>query len=433
MTPVDLESIYATQSRRVLATLIRLLGDFELAEDALHEAFLAAAEQWPSQGMPRNPRSWLISAGRFAAIDAVRRRARFDASLKRLARHVSLSEETNVELDDIADDDMRLIFLCCHPALSLDAQVALTLREACGLTTEEIALAFVAKPSAIAQRIVRAKTKIRDAGIGYDLPSPRELGPRLRGVLHVVYLLFNEGYEASFGPILLRADLCGEAIRLARLIVEIFPEPEIAGLLALMMFHHARRDARTGPSGELILLDDQDRSKWDRSEISQAEFFLERALSLGRMNRYGFEASIAHVHAVARRPEETDWTRIVKLYDALLEIEPSPIVELNRAAAVAMRDGPAAGLALMDEIIARGELSDYRFAHAARADMYRRLGRKEEAGAAYATALALTQQEAERRYIAGRMADLHAPRAEEGLGGSGDEPKLRSPNGRNPE
>jgi RNA polymerase sigma-70 factor (ECF subfamily) len=405
MTP-DLESVYQAESRHVLATLIRLLGDFELAEDALHEAFLTAAEQWPREGMPRNPRSWLISTGRFQAIDTVRRRARYDASLKRLAQQSKVSEELSVDLNYIADDDLRLIFLCCHPALSLDAQVALTLREACGLTTEEIAQAFVAKPSAIAQRIVRAKSKIRDAGIAYELPSHEELPQRLRSVLHVIYLLFNEGYEASFGPALLRVDLCGEAIRLARLIAEILPEGEIYGLLALMMFQHSRRKTRTGPSGELILLGDQDRSKWDLSEISQADAFLKRALRSGRMGRYACEASIAQVHAAARRPDETDWARIVQLYDALLEIEQSPIIELNRAAAIAMRDGPAAGLAIMDDIIDRGALSDYRFAHAARADMYRRLGRIEEARSAYAHALALTQQDAERRYIAGRMTEL---------------------------
>jgi RNA polymerase sigma-70 factor (ECF subfamily) len=406
MTVAELESIYQAESRHVLATLIRLLGDFELAEDALHEAFLAAAEQWPREGMPRNVRSWLISAGRFQAIDAVRRRARYDASLKRLAHQSGRSEELSVDLEYIADDDLRLIFLCCHQAISLDAQVALTLREACGLTTEEIAQAFVAKPSAIAQRIVRAKAKIRDAGIAYDLPSREELPQRLRSVLHIIYLLFNEGYEASFGPALLRVDLCGEAIRLARLIAEILPEAEIYGLLALMMFHHARRNARTGPTGELILLADQDRSTWDRSQISQADEYLERALVPGRMGRYACEASIAQVHVAAQRPEETDWSRIVQLYDALLQMEPSPIIELNRAVAIAMRDGPAAGLAIMDDIIARGSLSDYRFAHAARADMYRRLGRVDEARAAYADALVLTQQEAERRYIAGRIAEL---------------------------
>ncbi len=418
MSRPELESIYEAESRHVLATLIRLLGDFDLAEDALHEAFLAAAEQWPREGIPRNPRAWLISAGRFQAIDAVRRRGRYDASLKRLAHQSRWSEELSVDLDYIADDDLRLLFLCCHPALSLDAQVALTLREACGLTTEEIAQAFVVKPSAIAQRIVRAKAKIRDARIAYELPSEEDLNQRLRGVLHVIYLLFNEGYEASFGPALLRIDLCGEAIRLARLLSDAIAshrkaqmnrddrETEIYGLLALMMFHHARRSARTGPGGELILLSDQDRSKWDRQEISQAEAYLERALSQEPMGRYSCEASIARVHAVARRAEDTDWARIVQLYDGLLEIDPSPIIEINRAAAIAMRDGPGAGLAVMDDVMGRGGLSDYRFAHAARADMYRRLGRIEEARSAYADALALTQQEAERRYIAGRIAEL---------------------------
>jgi len=406
MTGTDLESVYQTESRHVLATLIRLLGDFELAEDALHEAFVAAAEQWPQEGMPRNPRSWLISTGRFRAIDTVRRRARYDASLKRLAHRSPLSEELSLDLDYIADDDLRLIFLCCHPALSLDAQIALTLREACGLTTEEIAHAFLAKPSAIAQRIVRAKTKIRDARIVYELPSEEELKQRLQGVLHVIYLLFNEGYEASFGDALIRTDLCGEAIRLAELIVNVSPDPEIYGLLALMMFQHARRRARTGASVELVLLADQDRSKWDASEIAQAAAYLKRAQSYGDTGRYVCEASIAEVHIAARRPVETDWGKIVLLYDKLLKVSPSPVVELNRAAAVAMRDGPAAGLAIMNEIIGRGMLADYRFAHAARADMYRRLGRKEEAKSAYSQALALTKQDAERRYIAGRMAEL---------------------------
>ncbi len=406
MTAIDLEPVYAAESRHVLATLIRLLGDFELAEDALHEAFLAATEQWPRDGIPRNPRSWLISAGRFQAIDAVRRHARYDASLKRLAHQSRWSEELNVDLNYIADDDLRLIFLCSHPVLSLDAQVALTLREACGLTTEEIAQAFVAKPAAIAQRIVRAKARIRDAGIAYELPSPVELPQRLQGVLHVIYLLFNEGYEASFGSALLRVNLCGEAIRLAHLIVEILPDADICGLLALMMFQHSRRNARIGPSGDLILLGDQDRSKWDWPTISQAEAFLKRAVGQERIGRFTYEASIAQVHAAARCAEETDWARIVRLYDALLEIDASPIIELNRAAAVAMRDGPVAGLAIMNDVIARGALSDYRFAHAARADMYRRLGRIADAKSAYAQALSLTQQEAERRYIARRLAEL---------------------------
>jgi RNA polymerase sigma-70 factor (ECF subfamily) len=406
MTAADLESLYQAESRHVLATLIRLLGDFELAEDALHEAFLAAAEQWPREGVPRNPRSWLISAGRFQAIDAVRRRARYNASLTRFADRSRWSEEMSVDLEYIADDDLRLIFLCCHPALSLDAQVALTLREACGLTTEEIAHAFLARPSAIAQRIVRAKSKIRDAGITYEIPLPEELRQRLQGVLHVIYLHFNEGYEASYGDALVRIDLCGEAIRLAQLMVEIMPESELYGLLALMLFHHARRRARTGPSGELILLGDQDRSKWNASDIAQAQSYLDRALASGRTGRYACEAAIAQVHVTARSAEETDWHRIVELYDVLLDVNPSPIGEINRAAAIAMREGPAAGLAIMDEVIARGALDDYRFAHAARADMCRRLGRIEEARSAYARALALTQQESERRYLTGRIAEL---------------------------
>lgn len=408
MPQPNLESVYAAQSRHVLATLIRLLGDFELAEDALHEAFLAAAEQWPREGVPRNPRSWLISAGRFGAIDTVRRRARYDASLKRLARESKVSQEMSVDLEYIADDDLRLIFLCCHPSLPLDAQIALTLREACGLTTEEIAQAFVSKPSAIAQRIVRAKAKIRAAGIAYEMPSPADLPQRLRGVLHVIYLLFNEGYEASSGSSLLRVDLCGEAIRLATLIAEILPDAEIYGLLALMLFAHSRRYARTTPSGDVILLGDQDRSKWNAAEIAQAQDFLNRALAAGPMGRYVCEAAIAQVHARAPSAQETDWNRIVQLYDALLKIEPSPIIELNRAAAVAMREGPAAGLALMDEIVSRGELAEYRFAHAARADLYRRLGQIDNARAAYAQALALSAQETERRFITERMSSLEA-------------------------
>jgi RNA polymerase sigma-70 factor (ECF subfamily) len=406
VTPIALEAIYRAESRHVLATLIRLLGDFELAEDALHEAFLAAAEQWPHEGPPRNPRSWLISTGRFQAIDAMRRRARYDASLRRLTHELKWTEELSVDLNYIPDDDLRLIFLCCHPVLPLDSQIALTLREACGLTTEEIAQAFVAKASAIAQRIVRAKAKIRDATIAYELPSRSELPERLRGVSHVIYPLFNEGYESSFGPSLMRVDLCGEAIRLARLVVEILPDPEVYGLLALMMFHHARCNSRVGPSGELILLEQQDRSLWDRTEIARARALLNRALLAGQMGRYTCEAAIAALHAESRSPQETDWLRIVHLYDVLLRIEPSPIVALNRAVAVAMCDGPAAGLAIVESILARGDLVEYRFAHAARADMYRRLGRVNEARAAYDRALGLTQQDAERRFLAARIAEL---------------------------
>jgi RNA polymerase sigma-70 factor (ECF subfamily) len=406
MAPVDLESVYKAESRHVLATLIRLLGDFELAEDAVHEAFLSAAEQWPRDGVPRNPRAWLISTGRFRAIDTLRRRARYDASLPRLAKESRSTDELRPDLDYIPDDDLRLIFLCCHPALSLDAQIALTLREACGLATEEIAQAFVVAPSTIAQRIVRAKAKIRGARIAYDLPSERDLAERLRGVLHVLYLLFNEGYEASCGASLIRSDLCREAIRLARLIVEIMPDAEVYGVLALMMFHHARAGARTGPTGELVLLDDQDRSRWDRAEISQARGFLKRALVKGPIGRYACEAAIAALHTGSQCPEETNWAMIVSLYEKLLEIDPSPIVELNRAVAIGMRDGPAAGLVKIEGILARGDLSDYRFAHAARADMHRRLGNADEARSAYEAALALTHQEAERRFIADRIATL---------------------------
>lgn len=401
-----LESIYRDESRHILATLIRLLGDIELAEDALHEAFLSAAEHWPREGVPRNPRSWLISAGRFQAIDLMRRRGRYDAAVQRLALQTERSHELSAELEHIPDDDLRLIFLCCHPALAVDAQVALTLREACGLTTEELARAFVARPSAIAQRIVRAKNKLREARIPYELPGPHELPQRLQGVLHVIYLLFNEGYEASQGASLLRADLCGEAIRLGRLLAGLLPDPETCGLVALMMFHHARRAARTDGNGNLVLLDDQDRSMWNRSEIAEAEAFLQRAFAAPRAGRYAYEAAIAQIHASAERAGETNWDRIVTLYDRLLEIEPSPVVELSRAAAIAIRDGAEAGLALIESIVARSDVQDYRFAHAARADLYRRLGRWSEARAAYQHALSLTEQVTERRYLLERLAQL---------------------------
>lgn len=387
----------------MLATLIRLLGDFELAEDALHEAFLAAAEQWPREGVPRNPRSWLISTGRFRAIDAIRRRARYDAALPSIAAQAHASEEMDVEMEHIADDDLRLIFLCAHPEISIDAQIALTLREACGLTTEEIARAFVAMPSAVAQRIVRAKAKIRETGIAYELPSRAELPLRLRAVLRVIYLLFNEGYEASFGERLIRADLCREAIRLARLVVELIPEDEAHAVLALMLFHHARRRARTSAAGDVILLDEQDRALWDRAQIAEARNILARALAGGRMGRYACEAAIAQTHTDAARPGETDWAKIVQLYDVLLQLEPTPIVELNRAAAIAMRDGPAAGLKILETLLERDELRNYRFAHAARADLHRRLGQTAQARAAYEAALALTDQEAERRFLRARL------------------------------
>jgi RNA polymerase sigma-70 factor, ECF subfamily len=397
---------YRDESRRVLATLIRLLGDFNLAEDALHDAFVAAAEQWPIEGVPLNTRAWLVSTGRFQAINALRRRARFDASLNKLAEQVARTEPGEFEIDEIKDDDLRLIFTCCHPALSLDAQIALTLREVCGLTTEEIAHAFVSRASTIAQRIVRAKSKIRDAEIPYEVPSRAELPERLHGVLRVVYLLFNEGYEASSGRSLTRVDLCDEAIRLGRLLVGLLPDPEVHGILALMIFHHSRRDARKSPLGDVVLLHEQDRSRWHRAEILQATAFLKLALGSRSLGPYGCQAAVAGLHAQARSHSETNWSEIVHFYDVLLRLEPSPIVELNRAAAIAMRDGPAAGLVLMDAILERGDLVDYRFAHAARADMYRRLGRRAEACSAYETALSLTSQEPERRFLLSRISQL---------------------------
>ena len=402
------EEVYRSDSRRVLATLIRLLGDFELAEEALHEAFAAAVEQWPREGTPVNPRAWLVSAGRFKAIDAMRRRARFDASQAELAER--LEAETAAprpgEAEDIEDDRLRLIFTCCHPALPPDAQVALTLREVCGLTTEEIARAFLTAPPTLAQRIVRAKAKIRDARIPYEVPARTELSERLDTVLHVIYLVFNEGYSASSGESLTRADLSGEAIRLGRLLVDLLPEPEAMGLLALMLLHESRRPARTSPAGEVILLDDQDRTLWDRGQIAEGARLVERALASRRIGPYTLQAAIAGVHAAAPTAADTDWAQIVGLYDVLVRAEPSPVVELNRAAAVAMRDGPAAGLALIDAILARGDLPDYPLAHSARAELCRRLGKTAEARAAYERALALTRQEPQRRFLERRLAEL---------------------------
>jgi RNA polymerase sigma-70 factor (ECF subfamily) len=402
------EAVYRSDSRRVLATLIRLLGDFDLAEEALHEAFAAAVEQWPHEGMPANPRAWLVSTGRFKAIDAMRRRARFDASQAELAER--LEAETAGprpgEAEDIVDDRLRLIFTCCHPALPADAQVALTLREVCGLTTEEIARAFLTAPPTLAQRIVRAKAKIRDAHIPYEVPALTELPDRLDTVLHVVYLVFNEGYSASSGESLTRADLSSEAIRLGRLLVELLPEPEAVGLLALMLLHESRRPARTSPAGELVLLDDQDRSLWSREQIAEGTALVERALASRRIGPYTLQAAIAAVHAEAPAASVTDWAQIVGLYDVLVRAEPSPVVELNRAAAVAMRDGPAAGLALIDAILARGDLADYPLAHSARAELCRRLGKTGDARASYERALALTRQEPQRRFLERRLADL---------------------------
>jgi RNA polymerase sigma-70 factor, ECF subfamily len=403
------EAVYRADSRRVLATLIRLLGDFELAEEALHDAFAAAMEQWPRDGVPANPRAWLVSAGRFKAIDGMRRRARFDASLGELAER--LEADTTAAAagggdEGPEDDRLRLIFTCCHPALPPDAQVALTLREVCGLTTEEIARAFLATPPTVAQRIVRAKAKIRDARIPYEVPSRADLPDRLDTVLRVVYLVFNEGYSASSGTSLTRHDLSAEAIRLGRLLMEWLPEPEAAGLLALMLLHESRRAARTTPAGELILLDAQDRSLWNRDQIAEGSALLQRALASRRFGPYTLQAAIAAVHAEAVTAAATDWPQIVALYDLLARVDSSPVVELNRAVAVAMRDGPQAGLTLIDAILARGDLEDYRLAHSARADLCRRLGRTAEARASYERALGLTRQEPERRFLERRLAEL---------------------------
>jgi RNA polymerase sigma-70 factor, ECF subfamily len=404
------EAVYRSDSRRVLATLIRLLGDFDLAEEALHNAFAAAVERWERDGVPANPPAWLVSTGRFKAIDVLRRRARFDASLAELAERFAAdaSDAAGRTDEDVEDDRLRLIFTCCHPALRPDAQVALTLREVCGLTTEEIARAFLTAAPTVAQRIVRAKAKIRDTRIPYQVPSRVELPDRLGTVLHVVYLVFNEGYSASSGDSLTRPDLSGEAIRLGRLLIELLPEPEAVGLLALMLLHESRRVARTSPAGEVVLLDDQDRSLWNREHIAEGLALVERALSSRRFGPYTLQAAIAAVHAQATTAAVTDWAEIVGLYDLLARADPSPVVELNRAVAVAMRDGPLAGLALIDAILARGDLVDYRFAHAARADLCRRLGRTAEARASYERALDLTRQEPERRFLERRLGELQA-------------------------
>jgi RNA polymerase sigma-70 factor, ECF subfamily len=402
------DAIYRSESRRILATLIRLLGDFDLAEDALHDAFRAALESWPTEGVPVNPRAWLVSTGRFKAIDAMRRRSRFDASQAILSERLDSQTGDAVVLDDesIEDDRLRLIFTCCHPALAPESRVALTLREVCGLTTEEIARAFLTVPSTLAQRIVRAKAKIRDARIPYQVPSPAELPERLDPVLQVIYLVFNEGYSASSGAALTRPDLSGEAIRLGQLLMELLPESEVMGLLALMLLQESRRVARTSPAGDLILLEDQDRSLWNRDQIAKGRALVERALSSRRFGPYTLQAAIAAVHAEALTASATDWTRIVGLYDLLERAEPSPVVELNRAVAVAMRNGPSAGLKLIDTILARGDLIDYHLAHAARADLCRRIGKTEEARISYHRALALTQQEPERRFLERRLAEL---------------------------
>jgi RNA polymerase sigma-70 factor (ECF subfamily) len=401
-------AVYLSDSRRVLATLIRLLGDFDVAEEALHDAFKAALEQWPRDGVPANPRAWLVSAGRFKAIDSIRRRARFSA-LDEVGDKAEIAVDDEAAWADdvsVTDDRLRLIFTCCHPALSPDAQVALTLREVCGLTTEEIAHAFLTPAPTLAQRIVRAKAKIRDARIPYQVPTQAELPDRLDAVLRVIYLVFNEGYAASAGAFITRHDLSAEAIRLARLLVELLPEPETLGLLALMLLHESRRAARTSPSGELILLDEQDRSVWNQDQIAEGTRLVERALLSRRFGPYTIQAAIAAVHAEAPHAAATDWAEIVGLYDVLSRADPSPVIELNRAVAVAMRDGPAAGLALVDAIIGRGDLLDYRLAHAARAELCRQLGRTAEARASYERALALTRQEPERRFLERRLGAL---------------------------
>jgi len=405
-----IESVYQSESRAVLATLIRLLGDFDRAEEALHDAFRAALEKWPEQGMPENPRAWLVSAGRFRSIDQLRRQARFD-SFDPMAHDLAATDTapTADECDDergIADDRLRLIFTCCHPALAPDAQIALTLREVCGLTTEQIAQAFLTPVPTLAQRIVRAKAKIRDARIPYEVPAPGELAERLETVLRVIYLVFNEGYTASSGSELMRLDLASEAIRLGRLLVEMLPETEAIGLLALMLLQDSRRAARASPAGELIVLEEQDRSLWNRAQIEEGSALVARALSSRRFGPYSLQATIAAVHCEATRAADTDWNEIVHLYDLLLRIEPTPIVELNRAVAVAMRDGPEVGLALVDGLLARGELPDYRLAHAARADLCRRLGRFAEARDSYVRALALAQLEPERQFLQRRLAEL---------------------------
>ena len=402
-----IEAIYHSESRRVLATLIRLLGDFDLAEDALHDAFAAAMQQWPRDGVPSNARAWLVSAGRFKAIDILRKRTRFDASVKEMAENMDSSKDEPMDMNDSVEDDrLRLIFTCCHPALPADARIALTLREVCGLTTEEIARAYITSLPTVAQRIVRAKSKIRDARIPYQVPSREELPDRLDTVLHVIYLVFNEGYYASSGNSLTRADLSGEAIRLGRLLIELLPEPEVSGLLSLMLLHESRRIARTSKDGDVVLLNEQDRSLWNQSLIEEGLNLVQNSLLSRRFGPFTLQAAIAAVHAEAKTPEATDWTQIVALYDLLLRTERSPIVELNRAVAVAMRDGPAAGLILIDAILERGDLSGYHLAHSARAELCRRLGRKEDARISFEHALSLTQQEPERRFLQRRLNEL---------------------------
>ena len=406
-----LDEVYANESRRILATLIRLLsGDFDLAEEALHEAVIAAMEHWPKDGVPDNPRAWLVTTGRFKAIDRIRRHARFDTGLEEVEENLQAEPFDPTQLDDqhLEDDRLRLIFTCCHPALPPEARVALTLREVCGLTTEQIARSFLTSAPTVAKRIVRAKSKIRDARIPYEVPPRKDLPDRLDSVLQVVYLIFTEGYAASSGPSLTRADISAEAIRLGRLLVELLPEPDVLGLLALMLLQESRRSARTSADGEVILLEDQDRSLWDRSLIEEGKGLVERALKSRNFEAYTLQAAIAAVHSDARVAAETDWAEIVGLYDILLQANPSPVIELNRAVAVAMRDGPAEGLRLIDVILERGDLDDYYLAHSARADLRKRLGRNAEAIESYARALSLAKQDPARRFLERRLRELGA-------------------------
>ncbi|MCP1626193.1 RNA polymerase sigma factor [Pseudomonas nitroreducens] len=402
------DEVYRRESRRVLATLIRLLGDFDLAEEALHEAFVAAVDQWRRDGVPANPRAWLVSAGRFKAIDGLRRRSRFDASLTQIAEQLEIDAQSVEELADesVEDDRLRLIFTCCHPALPADSQVPLTLREVCDLKTEEIARAYLATPSTIAQRIVRAKAKIRDAQLPYQVPETAELPERLASVLRVIYLVFNEGYSASAGDSLTRTDLSAEAIRLGRQLLELLPESEVMGLLALMLLHESRREARTAEDGELVLLENQDRARWDRALIGEGQQLIAAALATRRVGPYTLQAAISAVHAAAADMASTDWTEIVGLYDLLLALQPSPVIELNRAVALSMRDGPEAGLVQVDAILARGDLQDYHLAHAARADFCRRLERRDQARGSYERALELAKLEPERRFLEQRIREL---------------------------
>ena len=402
------DELYRTESRRIFATLIRVIGDFDLAEEALQDAFAAAVEKWTNEGVPANPRAWLVSTGRFKAIDTIRRRARFDKTIADLGEGL---DEPTTELEDFDearfnDDHLRLIFTCCHPALSPNAQIALTLRETCGLTTEEIASAFLSPPATIAQRIVRAKSKIREAKIPYEVPSLTDLPQRLDSVLSVIYLMFNEGYSASSGVHAIRPDLSGEAIHLARVLLSLLPDPEVMGLLALMLLHESRRAARTNNNGDLILLDDQDRSLWNQELIAEGKQLLEQALATQQFGVYTLQAAISAVHASSTSKDDTNWDQIVALYDLLLQAEPSPVIELNRAVAIAMRDGPETGVKLIDSILERGNLNEYHLVHAAKADLCRRLGRTSEARTAYRLALSLAQQEPERRFLNQRLQEL---------------------------